>query len=152
MNGRLRQLKELGVRLAVDDFGTGYSALGYLHRLPVDILKVDRSFIAGLGRPGRQDVFVGAIAALAERLGVDAVAEGIETPAQRARLLELGWRLGQGYLLGRPEPIEERDPDGRADHTPRSPAAAPATRRRASLADSRDRPGASTGAGAASAR
>ena len=98
----LRQLRELGVRIAIDDFGTGYSSLSYLTRLPVDLLKVDRSFVLGIGgRSGDYEV-TAAIIALAHTLGLRAIAEGVETPAQLASLRKLSCDAAQGFLFSRP--------------------------------------------------
>ncbi|HEV2906929.1 MAG TPA: EAL domain-containing protein [Actinomycetota bacterium] len=105
--GALRALKALGVRLSVDDFGTGYSSLLYLKRFPVDTLKVDRSFVAGLGTHPDDTAIVAGVVGLAQTLGLTAVAEGVETEEQRAALLALGCDLAQGYLFGHPEPPEE---------------------------------------------
>jgi EAL domain-containing protein (putative c-di-GMP-specific phosphodiesterase class I) len=99
---RLDGLRALGVRLAIDDFGTGYSSLSYLERFPVDVLKIDRSFVSGLGIDGDRSVLARAIVEIGRALGLDVVAEGIEQPDQATRLRELGCRLGQGYLFARP--------------------------------------------------
>jgi EAL domain-containing protein (putative c-di-GMP-specific phosphodiesterase class I) len=100
-SARLNELKALGVRIAMDDFGTGYSSLSYLSRLPVDILKMDRSFLAA----GNTDSgLAAAIIAIGERLGLEVVAEGIEEPAQIDTLRDLGCELGQGFLFARPMP------------------------------------------------
>ena len=100
---RLEQLKELGVRLAVDDFGTGYSSLSYLQRFPIDILKIDRSFVAGIDGDAEESALARAIVRLAQTLQLTAVAEGVETEHQLERLRELGCRYAQGYLLHRPQ-------------------------------------------------
>jgi diguanylate cyclase (GGDEF)-like protein len=100
----LCQLKRLGTRLAIDDFGTGYSSLSYLKRFPVDTLKVDRSFVKGLGHDSMDSAIVRSVVALAKALDLDVTAEGIETTAQRAELLALGCDRGQGYLFARPLP------------------------------------------------
>jgi diguanylate cyclase (GGDEF)-like protein len=102
----LDSLKELGVQLAVDDFGTGYSSLLYLRRFPVDVLKVDRSFVSGLGQSPADTAIVAGVVGLAHALGLVPVAEGVETPEQAARLVELGCSLAQGYLWSRPLPVE----------------------------------------------
>ena len=102
--GKLHELKAIGVRLAVDDFGTGYSSLSYLRRFPVDLLKIDRSFVADIATDPRQRAFVGAIVALGQSLSIATLAEGIETEAQRQTLEALGCEFGQGYLFGRPAP------------------------------------------------
>jgi diguanylate cyclase (GGDEF)-like protein len=99
---RFRVLRELGVRIALDDFGTGYSSLSYLHSLPLDALKIAKTFVDALDSDGRESGFVAMILELARTLDLDVIAEGIETPAQLAALRELGARLGQGFLLGRP--------------------------------------------------
>jgi diguanylate cyclase (GGDEF)-like protein/PAS domain S-box-containing protein len=101
---RLDALKSLGVRLAIDDFGTGYSSLSYLERFPVDVLKIDRSFVRGVGRNGHESPVTLAVISLARALGMVAIAEGVETERQLERLRELGCDRGQGYLFGRPEP------------------------------------------------
>jgi diguanylate cyclase (GGDEF)-like protein len=102
----LRRLRELGVRLVLDDFGTGYSSLSYLKHLPLDTIKIDRSFVAGLEATADRSI-VEAVIALAHGLGIGVVAEGIETDAQRLRLIELGCDLGQGYLFSRPVPAKD---------------------------------------------
>ena len=102
----LRALRELGVRLVLDDFGTGYSSLSYLRRLPLDTLKIDRSFIEGIDVDGSNLPIVQAVIALAHGLGIEVVAEGIETAPQSARLRELDCDRGQGYYYARPQPPE----------------------------------------------
>jgi diguanylate cyclase (GGDEF)-like protein len=98
----LTALRQLGVRVALDDFGTGYSSIGYLHSLPVDILKVDRSFVSGAQASTRDDVLLATIVSLGHRLGLDVIPEGIEQPDQLARLRTLGCRTGQGFLFSQP--------------------------------------------------
>ncbi len=104
----LDRLHDAGIGTALDDFGTGYSSLSYLHTFPLRMLKIDRSFVAGLGTNSRHDsaTVVASVLALARALGMQVVAEGIETEDQRRTLLEMGCELGQGYLLGRPAPLE----------------------------------------------
>ncbi len=98
----LRALRALGVRLAIDDFGRGYSSFGILRSMPFDYLKIDRSFIAGLSGDGADERLVKAVLGLAEDFGLAVVAEGIETAEQERILMDLGCRLGQGYLFGPP--------------------------------------------------
>src|SRR3954451_23778097 len=98
----LWQLKGLGVRIAIDDFGTGYSSLAYLRRFPIDMLKVAREFVDGLGRDAHDDVITRAIVELASTLGLLTVAEGIETTQQQEHVSALGCDLAQGYLFSRP--------------------------------------------------
>jgi diguanylate cyclase (GGDEF)-like protein/PAS domain S-box-containing protein len=99
---RLAALRALGVHLALDDFGTGYSSLSYLARFPIDILKVDRSFIAQMGEGAEDPMIVSTVLQLGHAMGMATVAEGIERPEQLARLRELGVGFGQGFLLARP--------------------------------------------------
>jgi diguanylate cyclase (GGDEF)-like protein len=98
----LWQLKGLGVRIAIDDFGTGYSSLAYLRRFPIDMLKVAREFVDGLGRDANDDVITRAIVELASTLGLLTVAEGIETTQQSQTVAALGCDIAQGYLFSRP--------------------------------------------------
>jgi diguanylate cyclase (GGDEF)-like protein/PAS domain S-box-containing protein len=100
---RLEELRQLGVKIAIDDFGTGYSSLGYLRDIPVDVLKVDRSFITGLAGNARQQELVSAVVQLGHTLGLRVVAEGIEDEDQLTALAAMGCRYAQGYHLGRPE-------------------------------------------------
>ena len=106
----LTQLKALGVRLAIDDFGTGYSSLSYLRQFPIDMLKIDRSFVAVLGGGTAESAVVSSVLSLAATLRLQTVAEGIETTAQLDELLVLGARLGQGFLFDRP--VETADVPG----------------------------------------
>ncbi|MHB1975239.1 MAG: EAL domain-containing protein [Acidimicrobiales bacterium] len=100
----VRDLRSLGCKIALDDFGTGYSSLHALSELPVDVLKLDRRLVARL--PGAKAATVlGFVLELAGALGLEVVAEGIETASQLEALVELGFTLGQGYLLGRPGPL-----------------------------------------------
>jgi diguanylate cyclase (GGDEF)-like protein/PAS domain S-box-containing protein len=100
----MRKLRGLGLHLAVDDFGTGYSSLTYLKRFPVEAIKIDRSFVAGLGLDSEDTTIVEAVVNLGHSFGLDVIAEGLETPLQLARLREIGCDRGQGYLFGRPRP------------------------------------------------
>jgi len=99
---RLRQIRDTGVRLAIDDFGTGYSALSYLRHLPVEILKIDRSFVEGVVAGWQGRAFLNTIVRLSETLSMTAVGEGVETREQLAALQALGCQLGQGFLFARP--------------------------------------------------
>jgi diguanylate cyclase (GGDEF)-like protein len=103
----LAALRELGVHLAIDDFGTGYSSLSYLHSLPVDELKIDRSFVGRLGTDSRDRHLVQAIIGMASALGLTVVAEGVETEDQLLYLGERGCDLAQGYLFSMPQPADE---------------------------------------------
>ncbi|MEU4240539.1 EAL domain-containing protein [Actinoplanes sp. NPDC026619] len=102
---RLEELRELGVKIAIDDFGTGWSSLGYLRDIPVDVLKVDRSFITDLAGNFRQQELVSAVIQLGHTLGLKVVVEGIETEEQLNLLTRMDCRYAQGYFLGRPEPV-----------------------------------------------
>jgi diguanylate cyclase (GGDEF)-like protein/PAS domain S-box-containing protein len=101
----LHALRATGVQIALDDFGTGYSSLSHLHQYPVDTVKIDRSFVAHLGDGSGQDGVVTAILHLAAHMGLEVVAEGVETLDQADRLAELGCDLLQGYALGRPDRV-----------------------------------------------
>ena len=108
----VNDLHRLGVRIALDDFGTGHSSLGLLQTIPVDTLKVDKSFVDTITMAGRHAVIATALLQVADGLGLTAVAEGVETAEQAAELHRLGYRLAQGYYFGRPvpEPAFERAP------------------------------------------
>jgi diguanylate cyclase (GGDEF)-like protein/PAS domain S-box-containing protein len=115
----LSSLKELGVALCLDDFGTGYSSLSYLHRMPVDGIKVDVSFVRTMGSDEKNRRIVESVVLLGKKLGLEVVAEGVETPSQAAQLLLLGCTLAQGYLYGAPFDAETakhhlRQREGRA--------------------------------------
>ena len=105
----LHNLKKLGVQLSIDDFGTGYSSLSYLHRLPFDSLKIDRSFVSGVGERGENSKILQTIVSLAKNLRMRIFAEGIETEAQLAVLQNLGCDYGQGYLMSKPLPVEQME-------------------------------------------
>jgi diguanylate cyclase (GGDEF)-like protein len=107
VSARLHQLRELGVRIAIDDFGTGYSSLAYLSELPVDTLKIDRSFISGPASTGHSAVLVDTLIALGRTLQIETLGEGIEDESQLQRLLAANCELGQGFLLARPQPAEQ---------------------------------------------
>lgn len=103
----LRRVKTLGVTLAIDDFGTGYSSLNYLKRLPVDRLKIDRSFVEGIPLDRDDVAIVATILSMARNLGMEIIAEGVETTAQLGHLVTAQCTEYQGYLLGRPVPVDE---------------------------------------------
>jgi EAL domain-containing protein (putative c-di-GMP-specific phosphodiesterase class I) len=98
---RFKELKALGVRLAIDDFGMGYSSLSYLHRFPIDILKIDRSFVGRLTEQGDGPELARAVVMLGETLGLETVAEGVEHEEQVEKLLDLGCVAAQGFLFAR---------------------------------------------------
>jgi EAL domain-containing protein (putative c-di-GMP-specific phosphodiesterase class I) len=104
---KLTQLKKLGVRIAIDDFGTGYSSLSYLHRFPIDILKIDRSFVEQLGNIEAGAGLARSIITLGDTLGLEVVAEGIELEHQQRELIGLGCVAGQGYFYSRPALLHE---------------------------------------------
>ena len=103
----LRVLQQRGIRLSIDDFGTGYSSLSYLHQFPFSYLKIDRVFIAPIGNGENNHGIVKSIVALSDSLGLDVIAEGIETPAQLAAMQQLGCEYGQGFLFDRPLTVEQ---------------------------------------------
>ncbi len=109
----LEKLRDQGIQIALDDFGTGYSSLSYLHAFPLRIIKIDRTFLAAMDKPGPSAAVVSAVIALAGALDLTVVAEGIETAEQRKMLLDLRCGFGQGYFFGRPASF------ARADNTPR---------------------------------
>jgi diguanylate cyclase (GGDEF)-like protein len=100
---RLRRLKALGIRIAIDDFGTGYSSMAYLRQFPIDVLKIDQSFVASMAESPESAALVHTLVQLGKVLGLETVAEGIETEAQRSLLQSEGVDIGQGYLFGRPQ-------------------------------------------------
>src|ERR1700730_8826447 len=127
----LRKLRDFGVKIYLDDFGTGYSSLSHLHKLPVDALKIDRSFVNSLLLPDRPAI-VESILALARTLGTSVVAEGIEEEMQARELVRLGCTRAQGYLFARPlstraveEMLVANSPLGPKKVQPSDPAAGP---------------------------
>jgi EAL domain-containing protein (putative c-di-GMP-specific phosphodiesterase class I) len=98
----LAKLRSAGAAIAIDDFGTGYASLSYLQRIPVDVLKVDRSFVAALDDDGQSRALLEAILGVGRALSLAVVAEGVEEQSQLSTLEEIGCELAQGYLMGRP--------------------------------------------------
>lgn len=101
------KLRRLGIHLSIDDFGTGYSSLGYLKRFPLDSVKIDKSFVQDLGKEGHDAAIIGAIIAMADKLRMNVIAEGIESETHLRLLLQAGCTEGQGYYLDKPMPAEE---------------------------------------------
>jgi EAL domain-containing protein (putative c-di-GMP-specific phosphodiesterase class I) len=116
LHGLLGELREFGIRLAIDDFGTGYSSLSYLKRLPVSYLKIDRSFVMGLGSDTEDERIVAAITDLGHGLGLRVIAEGVENRQQRHVARQLGCDLYQGYLLAEPRRPRDIPPFWRPRH------------------------------------
>jgi EAL domain-containing protein (putative c-di-GMP-specific phosphodiesterase class I) len=104
---KMGQLKALGVRFSMDDFGTGQSSLAYLTQLPLDQLKIDQSFVRNIGLKATDGIIIQTIIGLAIRLGMEVIAEGVETSSQREFLQHNGCTICQGYLLGRPVPLDQ---------------------------------------------
>jgi diguanylate cyclase (GGDEF)-like protein len=108
---QLHALRQLGVAIAIDDFGTGFAGLSYLRKLPADILKIDRSFVSDLPAGGASTTLIASIVELARTLGLEVIAEGVETEDQRRALTDLHCGSAQGFLFARPEPVERCRPD-----------------------------------------
>ncbi len=106
----LAQLKKIGLRISIDDFGTGYSCLSYLRRFPIDVLKIDRSFVQEIGSSRDGESIIDAIISLAKSLRLETVAEGVETPAQLNYLLDHGCHVVQGFLFGKPMDVSLIEP------------------------------------------
>jgi len=104
---KMQALKSIGVRFSMDDFGTGYSSLAYLTQLPLDQLKIDQSFVRNIGTKSTDAMIVQTIIGMANNLGIEVIAEGVETDAQRDFLWKAGCMLYQGYLFGKPMPVKE---------------------------------------------
>ena len=105
----LMELKAIGVKLAIDDFGTGYSSLSYLRELPIDVLKIDKSFVDGIGTSQQRLALVEGIIRIAGTLDLNVIAEGIETEIQRDLLVSMGCQFGQGYLLAMPVEADQAE-------------------------------------------
>src|SRR5262249_40114269 len=104
---KLLRFRGAGIKLAIDDFGTGYSALAYLKKFCIDYLKIDKTFVQNMETDGNDVVLVEAIIAMAHKLGIQVIAEGVETDGQRRMLMAMGCDFGQGYLFSRPVPASE---------------------------------------------
>jgi EAL domain-containing protein (putative c-di-GMP-specific phosphodiesterase class I) len=102
-------LKSLGIRIAIDDFGTGYSSLAYLRHFPSDVLKIDRSFVSGIADSKESAALVHTLVQLGKVLGIETIAEGVETNDQRSRLETERVDTGQGFLFARPLAVEDLD-------------------------------------------
>jgi EAL domain-containing protein (putative c-di-GMP-specific phosphodiesterase class I) len=107
---KLKELRDMGLRIALDDFGTGYSSLGYLSRLPIDTIKIDRAFVRGMSEHRADESIVTSIVSLAQALKLHVVAEGVETQQQADRLLALGCDQAQGYLFSPPVSLDRIEP------------------------------------------
>ena len=103
----MERLKHIGIELALDDFGTGYSSLSYLTAFPFDKIKIDKSFIRNLSHQPRSSAIISSIVTLARGLDMSVTAEGVETTEEFERLKELGVNFAQGYLFGRPLPVDQ---------------------------------------------
>jgi diguanylate cyclase (GGDEF)-like protein/PAS domain S-box-containing protein len=125
LHADLAELKTIGVRLAIDDFGTGYSSLSYLRDLPIDVVKMDRSFVEGIAESDQRLAVAEGIVQIARTLSLEVVAEGIETEAQRDLLGSMGCHYGQGYLLAMPMPAGQAEELARSGFAPAAPALAP---------------------------
>jgi diguanylate cyclase (GGDEF)-like protein/PAS domain S-box-containing protein len=123
----LGELRKLGVRIAIDDFGTGYASLSHLQRLPVDILKVDKSFVTALGEGGKSRELLEAILGVGQALSLAVIAEGIESQSQMTTLKQLGCEMAQGFLVGKPSPAEVAESLLGADFPPIRGPREPAT-------------------------
>jgi EAL domain-containing protein (putative c-di-GMP-specific phosphodiesterase class I) len=122
IDAQIRSLKDRQVRIAVDDFGTGFSSLRYLRDFPIDVLKIDKSFIDGIPQDPQQVALVEGIVRLAGTLGLQVIAEGIEEEPQRELLAGLGCRYGQGFLFARPMTLEQGEAVLRRRNEGRRPA------------------------------
>jgi EAL domain-containing protein (putative c-di-GMP-specific phosphodiesterase class I) len=122
----LTEVRDLGLRIALDDFGTGYSSLTYLKRFPVDCIKIDQSFVAGVAADAYDAAIVQSVVDLAHAVGLSVVAEGVETPEQLERLCQMGCDQAQGYLFSKPRPPQDLDALLATVYPLTTPAPAPA--------------------------
>jgi EAL domain-containing protein (putative c-di-GMP-specific phosphodiesterase class I) len=125
LHSDLAELRTIGVRLAIDDFGTGYSSLSYLRDLPIDVVKMDKSFVEGIAESDQRLAVAEGIVQIARTLSLEVVAEGIETEAQRDLLGSMGCHYGQGYLLAMPMPASQAEDLVRNGFSPAAPALIP---------------------------
>ena len=107
----LEELAALGYGIALDDFGTGYSALSAIHTLPVSVVKIDQSFVERLPHDASAEALIAAMTAMCAQLAITVVAEGVETESQSRAVRDLGCDVGQGYLFGRPQPVDAFTPE-----------------------------------------
>ena len=125
LHSELAELKGIGVKLAIDDFGTGYSSLSYLRDLPIDVVKMDKSFVEGIADSDQRLALAEGIIQIAKTLSLDVVAEGIETEVQRDLLSSMGCHYGQGFLLAMPMPLIEAEELARHGFSSAAPVPAP---------------------------
>jgi EAL domain-containing protein (putative c-di-GMP-specific phosphodiesterase class I) len=118
----IERLKGLGISLALDDFGTGYSSLRSLTAFPFDKIKIDKSFVANLGQRDESAAVISSVVTLARGLGINITAEGVETEEQLAQLRALGVNFAQGYLLGRPMPVDQLEDHSQVEEQRRNAA------------------------------
>ena len=107
MTDLINQIRRLDVAVLLDDFGTGYSSLSYLHQFPIDVLKIDRSFIMNMSNSPDENPIISTIVTLAEAMSMKIVAEGIEEQYQLEKLIDMGCQYGQGFMFAKPLPVEE---------------------------------------------
>jgi EAL domain-containing protein (putative c-di-GMP-specific phosphodiesterase class I) len=125
LHSDLAELRAIGVKLAIDDFGTGYSSLSYLRDLPIDVVKMDRSFVEGIGGSDQSLAVAEGIVQIARTLSLEVVAEGIETEEQRDLLRSMGCHYGQGFLLAMPMPASNAEELVRSGFSAITPVPAP---------------------------
>jgi EAL domain-containing protein (putative c-di-GMP-specific phosphodiesterase class I) len=125
LHSELAELKGIGVKLAIDDFGTGYSSLSYLRDLPIDVVKMDKSFVEGIADSDQRLALAEGIVQIARTLSLDVIAEGIETEVQRDLLSSMECHYGQGFLLAMPMPLAEAEDLARNGFAAAAPVSAP---------------------------